>query len=166
MEYGRPLYFCPVSSSSFFPRLNGRRLDVYHTSTQCGPSANLECRSEMCCMRLAGNAGPKKSPSGHHHTTLSCYIFATKARLDNRGKNLLNSNVSPTSSQHGELQPTSGWDLLASLGHPSKFQRVLRLGSITARHLVAGVNQTLRRWTEGTTYIPQGGHHVEHWPTF
>jgi len=22
-------------------------------------SANLECRSEMCCARLAGNAGPK-----------------------------------------------------------------------------------------------------------
>jgi len=28
----------------------------------CGPSANLECRSEMCCTRLAGNARPKKSP--------------------------------------------------------------------------------------------------------
>ena len=44
--------------SSFFllfssPNLSGRRLDVYHTSTQCGLSANLECRSEMCCTRLA-----------------------------------------------------------------------------------------------------------------
>jgi len=28
--------------------------------TWCGPSANLECRSEMWCTRLAGNAGPKK----------------------------------------------------------------------------------------------------------
>jgi len=28
--------------------------------TWCGPSANLECRSEMCCMQLAGNAGCKK----------------------------------------------------------------------------------------------------------
>jgi len=28
--------------------------------TWCGYSANLECRSEMCCTRLAGNAGPKK----------------------------------------------------------------------------------------------------------
>jgi len=34
---------------------------------------------------------------------------------------------------------------LASLGHPYKFQRVLRLGSVTARHLVVGVNETLRR---------------------
>ena len=38
------------------------------------------------------------------------------------------------SSQYGELRPTSGWDLLARLGHPGKFQRVSRLGSVTARH--------------------------------
>jgi len=38
------------------------------------------------------------------------------------------------SSQYGELRPTSGWDLLASLGHPSKFQRDSHLGSVTARH--------------------------------
>jgi len=47
---------------------------------------------------------------------------------------------------------------------PNKFQRVSRLGSVTARHW--GVSQTLRRWTEGATYIRQGGHHVGHWPTF
>ena len=34
------------------------------------------------------------------------------------------------SSQYGELRPTNVWDLLASLGHPSKFQRVLRLGFV------------------------------------
>jgi len=34
------------------------------------------------------------------------------------------------SSQYGELWPTKGWDLLASLGHPSKFQRFLRLGFV------------------------------------
>jgi len=32
--------------------------------------------------------------------------------------------------------------------------------------LVVGVSQTLRRQTEGATYIRQGGHHVGHWPTF
>jgi len=31
---------------------------------------------------------------------------------------------------------------------------------------VVGVSQTLRRWTEGATYIRQGDHHVGHWPTF
>jgi len=61
------LYFCPVVysiyllSSFFSPNLSGRRLHVYHTSiyTRCGLSANLECRFEMCCTRLAGNAGPQ-----------------------------------------------------------------------------------------------------------
>jgi len=35
----------------------------------------------------------KKSPSAHHRTTLSGYIFATKARIDNL-KKLLSSNIS------------------------------------------------------------------------
>jgi len=35
----------------------------------------------------------QKSPSAHHRTTLSGYIFATKAHIDNR-KNLLSSNIS------------------------------------------------------------------------
>jgi len=66
--------------------------------TWCGPSANLECKSEMCCARLAGNAGPKKiakkPPPGHRRTTFSGHIFVTKERIDNRKK--INSNVSPT----------------------------------------------------------------------
>ena len=41
------------------------------------------------------------------------------------------------------------------------------ISSITARHPSSvGVSQTLRRWTEGATYMRQGGHHVGHWPTF
>ena len=68
--------------------------------------------------------------------------------------------------QYGELRPTSGWDRLTSLGYPCKFQLVSRLSSVTARHLVVGVSQTLRRWTEGATRIRQGDHHVGHWPTF
>ena len=36
----------------------------------------------------------QKSPSGHHRTTLTGYILATKARIDNLKKNLLSSNIS------------------------------------------------------------------------
>jgi len=43
---------------------------------------------------VIGNARPKNLPSGHHRTTLSGSIFATKARIDNRKKKLLNSNTS------------------------------------------------------------------------
>jgi len=92
----------------------------------------------MRCTWLAENAGCKKSPFWHHRTTLSGYIFATKAPIDNRKKNLLSSNISSTSPQYGELWPTSGWALLASLRHPSTFQRVSRRGSITARHCSSG----------------------------
>ena len=108
----------------------------------------------------------KKSPSGHHPTTLSGYIFATKARTDNRKKLVKQPHLLNMYPQYGELWPSSGWDRFVSLGHPCKFQRVSRLCSITARHLVVGVSQTLRRWTEGATYIRQGGHHVGHWPIF
>jgi len=49
----RTLYFFPVVSIFFFssPNLSCR--------TWCGLSANLECRSEMCCTRLAENTGRK-----------------------------------------------------------------------------------------------------------
>jgi len=77
---GQAIIFLP--SGFFFlllffssPNLSRHRLDVYHVYTWCGPSVNLECRSETCCTQLAGNAGPKKSPSGHHCTTLSGYNY-------------------------------------------------------------------------------------------
>ena len=66
------------------PNLSRRGLNVFHT--WCGPSANLESRSEICCMRLAGNTGRKKSPFWYYRTTLSGYIFGTKACIDNRKK--------------------------------------------------------------------------------
>jgi len=139
------LYFCPVSSSFFlfFPCLISAVADWMSTillhMVWCGPSANLECRSKMCCTRLAGNAEPNNLPSGHHHTTLSGYIFATKAHIDNRKKKLVKQQCLPYMSlQYGELRlrPTSGWDVLAS------FQRVLRLDSVTARHSSSGSHQT------------------------
>ena len=39
--------------------------------TWCGTSANLECRSEMCCKRLAANAGPKKVASSGRQTNFA-----------------------------------------------------------------------------------------------
>jgi len=43
-----------------------------------------------------------------------------------------------TYPQYGELRPTSSWNLFGSLGHPSKFQRVSRLGFITAATSLTG----------------------------
>jgi len=50
----------------------------------------------MYCTRLAENTGHKILPSWHHRTNLSACIFATKACIDNRWKNLSNSNTSST----------------------------------------------------------------------
>jgi len=81
-----------LSSTYLFSSPNQRSQNgcLPYFDTWCGPSANLECRSKMCCTRLAGNAGPKiiskNRPSRHYRTTLSGYIFATKASIGNRKK--------------------------------------------------------------------------------
>jgi len=93
--------------------------------------------SQMCHTRLAENTGCKKSPFRHYRTTLSGCIFAAKACIDNRKKTLVKHWYLLRMS-YGELRPTNGWDLLASLGHPCKFQQVSCLGSVTARHSSSG----------------------------
>jgi len=118
-------------------------------------------------MQLAGNAGPKKPTKIGHLGTIAqlCRAISLQLRhVSKIGKKLVKQQYLPQmSSQYGELRSTNGWDPFVGLGHPSRFQRVSRLGSVT---LVVGVSQTLRHWMEGATYIRQGGHHVEHWPTF
>ena len=109
----------------------------------------------------------QKSPSGHNRTTLSGYIFATKVRIDNQKKNLLNSNISPTcpcnTANFGLLAAEICWRVW---GTPANFNGFRVLAALLHGSLAVGVSQTLRRWTEGATYIRQGGHHVGHWPTF
>ena len=80
----------------------------------------------------------QKSPSGHDRTTLWGYIFAAKAGIDNRKKTVKQQYVLHMSPQYGELRPTNGWDPSGSLRHPCKFQRVSRLGSVTARQSSSG----------------------------
>jgi len=80
----------------------------------------------------------QKSPSAHHRTTLSRCIFATKACISNWKKNLLNTNMSSSCPHTSELRPINGWDLLARLGHPSKFQRVSHLAFVTAVMTLTG----------------------------
>jgi len=51
-------------------------------------------------------------------------------------------------------------------GTPANFNGFRVLAALLHATLVAGVSQSLRRWTEGATYKRQGAHHVGHWPTF
>ena len=122
----------------------------------------------MCCTRLAANAGPKKSrlksPSGHHPTTLSGYIFATKTCINNR-KKLLNGNISPACPYNTvNFVPLAAEIVLLVWGTPANFNRFRVLTALLHGTRVVGVSQSLRRWTEGATYIRQDGHYVGHWP--
>ena len=123
------------------PNLSRRRLDVCHTSDMVCLSANLRCRSETCCMRLAESTGCKKSPSGHHRTTLSGYIFVTKACIDNRKKNLLNSNVSPT-CPHNMMNfgPLAAEIVSLVWGTPANFNGFRVLAALLHGTLVVGVS--------------------------
>jgi len=84
----------------------------------------------------------QKWPKIRHLRTIVQICLAISSQLRHVatiGKNLVKQQyLLHTSSPYGELRPTSGWDLLASLGHPCKFQRVSCLGSVTARHTSSG----------------------------
>jgi len=87
---------------SFFssPNLSRRRLDVCLTShTWCGLGANLRCRFETCCMRLAENTGRKKVAKNHHLGPIAqlCRAISSQLRhISTIGKNLLSTNMSCT----------------------------------------------------------------------
>ena len=98
--------------SSFFPLLIKRSqigcLPYFYT--WCGPSANLECRSEMCCAQLAGDAGPKNSPKIHHVDNIPelCRAISSQLRhVFTIGKKLIKHQCLPhMSSQYSELRST------------------------------------------------------------
>ena len=60
----------------------------------------------------------------------------------------------------------SWWVLVLVWGTSANFNGFRFLAALLHGTPVLDISQTLRRWTEGTTYIRQGGHHVRHWPTF
>jgi len=70
-----------------------------------------------------------------------CRAISSQLRhLSTIGKKLVKQQyVLHMSPQYGELRPTSDWDRSGSLRHPCKFQRVSRLGGVTAGHLIVAV---------------------------
>ena len=105
-------------------------VDGTYFHTWCGLSANLRCRSETCCTRLAGNTGRKKvaryATFGHHCTTLLGYIFATKARSQNM-------------VYFGLLAAEICWRVW---GTPAHFNGFRVLAALLHSTLVVGVSQT------------------------
>ena len=97
-------------------------------------AARCKCRTQK---------SRQKSPSGQHRTTLSGYIYATKARIDNRKKNILNSNISPTCPHNtlnfGPLAAKICWRVW---GTPANFNGFRVLAALLHGTLVVGVSQT------------------------
>jgi len=89
---------------------------------------------------------PKKSPSGHHRTTLPGYIFTTKAPIDNRKKKLVKQQCLPhMSPQYGELSPVAAEIGLPVWSIPANFNGFCALAALLHGSQVVGVSQTLWR---------------------
>ena len=88
-----------------------------------------------------------------------CRTVSSQLRnISTIGKKLVKQQyVLHTSPEYGELRPINSWDLLVSLGHPSKFQWVSRLCFVTAvTSLDAGKPnfvQCLAIFCAGTLYV-------------
>ena len=76
----------------------------------------------------------KKSPSGHHRTTLSDCIFATKARIGNQ-KELVKQQFGPLTA---EIDPVV-W------GTPANFNKFRVLAALLHGTLVVGLSEILQR---------------------
>jgi len=86
----------------------------------------------------------KKLPSGHHRTTLSGYIFATKARIDNRKKGIKQQYLLHMFLQYGELGPLAAEIVLLVWGTPANFNGFCILASLLQRHCSTEAKQTLQ----------------------
>jgi len=87
----------------------------------------------------------EKSPSGHHRTILSGYIFATKARIYNRKKNLLSSNISSTCLHNMvNFGPLAAEIISLVWGIPGNFNRFRVLAALLHGTLAVSVSQTLQ----------------------
>jgi len=95
-----PLYFCLWFLSFFFflfssPISQRRKVDVYHTHDV---ALVWECRSEMCCTRLAGNTGRNNDAKNRHLRTIAQLCRAMSSQLRHRAyrqsEKMLNSNIS------------------------------------------------------------------------
>jgi len=98
-------------------------------------AARWKCRTQKSCQKL---------PSGHHRTTLSSYIFATNARIDN-WKNLLSSNMSSRRPHNmvniGPLTAENDWRVWGTPSYFSGYRVLAALGLLHGSQVV-GISQT------------------------
>jgi len=149
------------SSCGFFlfffssPNLTRRRLDAHHTSAYDVALVRIWNVYLKCAACGSLKYRTQKSPSGRHRTTLSGYIFATKASIDNRKKNPVKQlyllHVTQNMVNFGRLPAEICWRVC---GTPANFNRFRVLASLLHRHRSKDVNITLHdAWpSPGTVY--------------
>jgi len=124
----------------------------------------------MSCTRLTANAGRKKVAKNRHLGIIGQVCRAISSQLRHAStiwKNLLSSNISSTCVHNMvNFGPLAAEIVSLVCGTPGNFNGFRVLAALLHGTPVVSVSQTLRPWTEGATYIRQGGHHVGHWPTF
>jgi len=105
-----------------------------------------------------------------HLSTIAqlCRDISSQLRhMSTIGKICLNSNISSTSPHNmANFGPLAAEISSGVRGTPANFNGFRVFAALLQDTLVVGVSKTLRRWTEGATYIRQGVYHVRHWPIF
>ena len=111
-----------------------------------GLSENLECRSQMCCTRLAGNTEPKNVAKNRHLRIIAqlCRAISLQLRhVSTTGKNLLSCIISSRCPHNmmnfGLLAAENGpvvW------GTPANFNGFRVLAALLHGTPVVGVSQT------------------------
>jgi len=164
------LWFLLLSSSSFFfPCLISAAADWVSTILPhmvwpyCEFKMQLWNVLHVACWKYRMQKIAKNSPSGHHCTAISSQL----RHISTIGKKLVKQQYLPHMSlQYGELSLLAAEVVSLVWGTPANFNRFRVLAVLLHGTLVVDVCQTLRCWTEGATYIRQGGHRIGHWPTF
>ena len=118
------------------------------------------------CWKCMTQKSHQKSPSGHHAQI--CPAISLQLRHISRIRKKLGKQqyLPDTFVQMVNFGPLAAEISSLVWGTLANFSGFCVLAALLHGTLVVGVSQTLWRWTEGTTYIWQGGHHVGHWPTF
>jgi len=144
-------YLLPIVFYLSFPRLISAATDWISTILlhMAWPSANLECRSEMCCTRLAANTGRTKVAKNRHLGTIAqlCRAISSQLRhISTIGKNLLSSNISSTCPHNiVNFGPLAAKIVSLDWGTSGNFNGFCVLAALLHGTLVVGVSQTLRR---------------------
>jgi len=148
----RPLYFCPMVSSSIFflsffpsPNLSRCRLDVYHTSTHGVALVRIQ---EAGLKRAACGSLKIQDANNRHLGTIAqlCRAISSQLRyVSTIKKNLLNSNTSTCPDNMVNFGPLATEISSGVWGTPANFNGFCVLAALLHDTLVVVVSQTLQR---------------------